>query len=90
MAFKHVDPSDASDILFWVSTRELIKHVKALRPQDRAKFVDALLDLETKSSSPSRKSARVKWPDIESRAKRILGNKILPNLVILERDDEGH
>jgi hypothetical protein len=32
------------------------------------------------------KTKRVKWPDIEARAKRIFGNRMLPNLVLLDRE----
>jgi hypothetical protein len=30
---------------------------------------------------------RVNWPDIEARTKRIFGNRILPNWVLLEREE---
>jgi hypothetical protein len=29
----------------------------------------------------------VTWPDIEARAKRIFGDPVLPNLVLLEREE---
>jgi len=30
---------------------------------------------------------RVEWPDVEARAKRIFGSRVLPNLVLLEREE---
>ena len=33
------------------------------------------------------KTKRVKWPDVEARAKRIFGKRVLPNLVLLEREE---
>jgi hypothetical protein len=38
----------------------------------------------------SRRSSRITWPDVEARAKRIAGDRVLPNLVLLERGDETH
>jgi len=29
----------------------------------------------------------VKWPDVEARAKRIFGDRVLPNLVLVEREE---
>ena len=36
---------------------------------------------------PRGKTKRVKWPDVETRAKRIFGDRVLPDLVLLERED---
>jgi hypothetical protein len=37
-----------------------------------------------------RRNSRITWPDVEARAKRIAGDRVLPNLVLLERGDETH
>ncbi len=73
-----------------MSTGELLKQVKALSPRERQKIFRAILALE-ESESPRlpTKSKRVKWPDVEARAKRIFGNRVLPNLVLLERDEKA-
>ena len=69
-----------------MSTGELIKQVKALPRRERQKFLRAVLALEEDQSARLAPSAkRVKWPDVEARAKRISGNRVLPNLVLLER-----
>ena len=73
-----------------MSTGELIKQVKALPPRERQKALRAVLALE--EEEPARLATnpkRVKWPDVEARAKRILGNRVLPNLVLLEREEEA-
>jgi hypothetical protein len=70
-----------------MSTGELIKQVKALPPRERRKFLSAVLALEeAQSARHATNPKRVKWQDVEARAKRIFGNRILPNLVLLERE----
>lgn len=73
-----------------MSAGELLKQVKALPPREREKVFKAILTLE--ETEPTRlpvKTKRVKWPDVEARAKRIFGRRVLPNLVLLERDEEA-
>jgi len=71
-----------------MSAVELLKQVKALPQRERQKFVLSILTLaeETTSRSSGRKM-RVKWPDVEARAKRIFGERVFPNLVSLEREE---
>jgi hypothetical protein len=71
-----------------MSVVELIKQVKALPAREREKVFLAILALDEESPVPSkRKGKRVKWPDVEARAKRIFGDRVLPNLVLLEREE---
>jgi hypothetical protein len=73
-----------------MSTGDLIKQVKALSPRERQKLLSAVLALE--EDQPARLATnvkRVKWPDVEARARRIFGNRMLPNLVLLEREEEA-
>lgn len=71
-----------------MSAVELLKQVKALPVRERQKFLLAVLTLEEEGTTqPKRKAKRVKWPDVEARAKRIFGDRVLPNLVLLERDE---
>jgi len=68
----------------------LIKRVKALPAREREKVFLAILALEEGSLPARRKETkRVQWPDIEARAKRIFGDRILPNLVLLEREENS-
>jgi hypothetical protein len=71
-----------------MSVVELLKQVKALPGREREKLFLAILALDTERPTPSkRKTPRLKWPDVEARAKRIFGNRVLPNLVLLEREE---
>ena len=71
-----------------MSAIELLKQVKTLPVRERQKFLLAVLTLEEEGGDHSRrKSRRVRWPDVEARSKRIFGDRVLPNLVLLERED---
>ena len=72
-----------------MSAVELLRQVKSLSAREREKFVIAVLDLdEMKPASRKPRSKRFKWPDVEARARRIFGRRTLPNLVLLEREEE--
>ena len=72
-----------------MSTGELLKQVRALPRRERQKVFKAILELEeNEQARPPIKTKRVKWPDVEARAKRIFGNRVLPNLVLLDREEE--
>ncbi len=76
-----------------MSLTQLLKHVKALPTRQRARLVREILALEEKRGarppSTRRTETRVMWPDVEARAKRIVGDRVLPNLVLLERGEEA-
>ena len=72
-----------------MSAVELLRKVEALPAREREKFLLALLKLDAKPTDAKKKSRRVKWPDIETRAKRIFGERVFPNLVLLERQEEA-
>jgi hypothetical protein len=72
-----------------MSAVALLRQVEALPAREREKFFLALLKLEGKPPDVKRKNGRVKWPDIEARAKRIFGKRVFPNLVLLERQEEA-
>jgi hypothetical protein len=71
-----------------MSVVELLKIVQALPPRERQKFVLAVLALdEDVPTRPPKITSRVKWPNVEARAKRIFGDRVLPNLILLEREE---
>lgn len=70
-----------------MSTAELLEHVRALPARERRKLVEMILELEEDSMATPTSPRRIKWPDIQTRAKRIFGNKIMPNLVLMERGE---
>jgi hypothetical protein len=72
-----------------MSAIELLRRVEALPARERGKFFLALLKLDGPLPNAKRKNARVKWPDVEARAKRIFGERMFPNLVLLERQEEA-
>jgi hypothetical protein len=76
-------------ILDSMSPGELLKEVKALPLRERKRILQAILDIEDEPTQVRVKTKRVRWPDVEARAKRIFGNRVLPNLVLLEREEEG-
>ena len=76
-------------ILDSMSAGEILKEVKALPRRERERILKAILDIEADEATQLRmKTKRVRWPDVEARAKRIFGNRVLPNLVLLEREEE--
>ena len=73
-----------------MSAVELLRQVKSLSAREREKFVIAMLDLdEVETASRHPRSKRLKWPDVEARARRIFGRRTFPNLVLLEREEES-
>jgi hypothetical protein len=73
----------------YMSAAQLLKEVRLLPPSERARFVFALLDSEeTSLGAPTGRITRVKWPDVQARARRIFGKRVLPNLVLLERSEK--
>jgi hypothetical protein len=73
-----------------MSAVELLKQVKALPQGERQKFVLSVLMLEESGSAQLAKlTRRVRWPDVEARAKHIFGDRVLPNLVLLEREESA-
>jgi hypothetical protein len=70
-----------------MSTAELVEQVKALPARERRRLVEIILRLEEDSTATPTSPRRFKWPDIEARAKRIFGNRTLPNLVLMGREE---
>ena len=71
-----------------MSVVELLKQVKALPTRERERLFLAILALEEeRPEQPQGKTPRVKWPDVEARARRIFGDRVLPNLVLMEREE---
>jgi hypothetical protein len=74
-----------------MTVAQLLKSAKTLPRRERERLVREILALEkpSRENRPSeRRPARVRWPDVEARAKLIVGDRVLPNLVLLERGEE--
>lgn len=71
-----------------MSTLQFLNQIKALPAREREKLFLAILALDEETPPQSKASSkRVKWPDVEARSKRIFGDRVLPNLVLLEREE---
>lgn len=71
-----------------MSASELLKQVKALSARERTKFLRKVAEMKAPAADRSKHPARqVIWPDVEARARRNSGGRILPNLVLTERED---
>jgi hypothetical protein len=71
-----------------VTLAQLLKRVRELPAHQRNRLEREILALRDKSPV-RRRPGRVKWPDVEARAKRVVGERVLPNLVLLERGEES-
>jgi hypothetical protein len=75
-----------------MSANEVLEQVKALPPRERRKFFACVHELETTIDSKlnGKRKRRVRWPDAAARRRRIFGDRILPNLVLLAREQERY
>lgn len=79
-------------MFFIMSAHEVLEHVKALPPHERRKFFECVheLELAVEKKPAGSSKRRVRWPDASARRRRISGNKVLPNLVLLAREQERY
>ena len=61
-----------------MSATELIKHVAALPPQERARFEHLLREMQNGARTESQLN-QSKWPDFSERLYRIYGEKVAPD-----------
>jgi hypothetical protein len=71
-----------------MSAAELLKHIEALPARERRKLMRALQKMDARAADV-RASEHVQWPDVEARALRNTGNRLLPNLVLQEREESA-
>jgi hypothetical protein len=72
-----------------MSASDVVKQVRATPRRERERVVRAILAMEDEGpASEGASEKRVKWPDIQARATRIFGKRAVPNLVLLEREEE--
>jgi hypothetical protein len=73
-----------------MSANELLEKVRALPLRERRKFFQGIRELEegvAARQTPIRRKP-VCWPDGTARRRRIFGDRVLPNLVLLAREEE--
>ena len=73
-----------------MSAAELIEEVKRLPRHERENLIDSILRLEDAVAPAPPTSPRVLWPDTLARARKIFGDQVLPNLVLLERESNSY
>ncbi len=75
-----------------MSANEVLEHVKALPPRERRKFFAGIHELEAAlEGEPAARGKRpIRWPDAVARRRRIFGDKVLPILVMLAREQERY
>jgi len=75
-----------------MSANELLERVKTLPPRERRKFFEGVHEMEGAiAPKPSPRPRRsVRWPDAAARRRKIFGDKALPNLVLLAREQERY
>ncbi len=75
-----------------MSVTQVLKQVKALPPRDRRRFFAGVRALEEalQREHPARRTRPIRWPDAVARRRRIFGDRVLPNLVLLARDEERY
>jgi hypothetical protein len=70
-----------------MSATKLLEQVKELPSRERKKLILAIMCLEKAKTASPLPRKRVKWPDVEARARRIFGERKVPNLVLMEREE---
>ncbi|MCP5520832.1 MAG: hypothetical protein H7A46_04725 [Verrucomicrobiales bacterium] len=72
-----------------MSAVELIEQVKALSAPEREELLLAVLALDEEPTPSGQEERRAEWPDVEARTRRVFGDRLLPNLVMLEREESA-
>ncbi len=75
-----------------MSANDVLEQVKALPPRERRKFFECVQELETvvEVQPAARLGRRVRRPDAVARRRRIFGDKVLPNLILLAREEDRY
>ena len=79
--------------MVWImSANEVLEQVRALPPRERRKFFAGVHELERalERVPAARRKRPIHWPDAAVRRRRIFGDKVLPNLVLLAREQERY
>ena len=74
-----------------MSTMQLISELKALPAVERARVIRAVMPAAKAAARPASKGrtpkGKVTWPDLADLKRRVYGDRLLPNLVLLEREE---
>lgn len=71
-----------------MSTAELISALRALPPRERARVARAIMPAtDSAVRAEDTATGRVTWPDLTAWKRKIYGDRLLPNLVLIEREE---
>jgi hypothetical protein len=73
-----------------MSASELIEQAKLLSPEDRERLIDSLLEMDFVDQPVATASKKVDWSDTIRRTKLIFGDRVLPNIVLEERESYNY
>ena len=71
-----------------VEIESALKQLPLQDAQSIAQWLQKYLDRHNSTSPPSASQASVKLPDYAARRRMIFGEKVLPNMVLLSREEE--
>jgi hypothetical protein len=75
-----------------MSAKELLQQFQALPATEQKKFLrEARVSGRRAGGKRTRRAPsaprKASWPDVEARAARVTGGRVLPNLILAERDN---
>jgi len=73
-----------------MSANELLEQVRSLAPRERRKFLLGIRELEVglAARDTAARKKPMRWPDAAARRRKLFGDRVLPNLVLLARKEE--
>jgi hypothetical protein len=69
-----------------MSAAEIIEQARRLGREDRERLIESLLELDSTEQVSVPAESKVDWSGTIERAKRIVGDRVLPNMVLEERE----
>jgi hypothetical protein len=73
-----------------MSAAELFEEAKRLSVEERERLIQSLLDMDLGEEARAISDRKVDWSGTFARAKRIFGDRVLPNLVLEERESYNY
>ena len=68
--------------------RDALKQLPVQEAQNVAKWLQKYLEHQDDTKTPSASQTRLRLPDYATRRQMIFGGKVLPNMVLLDREEE--
>ena len=84
-----IDRSEGFEHIATVSATELLEQLKVLPPEQQAAFAQQFEQWQAHNGDAGPHS-KVQWPDPRPRHQRIFGEKVIPNMVLVGREEERY